>query len=511
MIDKTYIFRNFACEYLFLDKNKYDYSGYGEINIPKEEYAEYLFFYTLPYTPNNSDICNQIEEYIKYVDFLSERLKGKKFYIISLYTYFNFSIVMRNKEIENIVLEFNNNANNKMDARFIDISKFIRNYSNNEIMDEKYYYLYNCVIDPKYKEKFFEWFMNEKKKYEISRKKCLVVDFDNTLWNGIIGEDGIENIQIGGGYPGNAFYDFQKLLIEIKNVGVILCGATKNNKSDVEELFEIRKDMPLKKDDFVVIESSWESKDIMISNISKKINILFDDIVFIDDSEYEREVIKCRLPNVTVLDFPKEPYMMLNYFSSEFKNLFYIEKVTQENEDKTKQYLLRGQVEEYKSGFENEDDFIKSLNIQVEYQKLNDANIERIVELINKSNQFNLTTKRYSKQEISEMKNDSIIRALNVSDKFGNHGITAIAIINLKEDIAYIDTFLMSCRIIGRKIEYTFLDLILEELKEMNIKNVSAKYIRSLKNVLVENFYDNAEFELVSKNENEKIYEMKLI
>ena len=328
---------------------------------------------------------------------------------------------------------------------------------------------------------------------------------DNTLWQGVLGEEGISGVKMNGGYPGNCFNDFQKLILELKNTGIILCIVSKNNKKDVDELFKCRReDLVLKKSDFVLMEVSWERKDVLIEKIANTLNIALDSIVFVDDNKAEQDIVRKSLPGVTVLDFPSEPYLLSSYFTKEFKKYFSIKTLA--NSNKTKQYKAKLKADNYRKKFISDEDFIKSLNMNIKYEYMNDNNISRIEELINKSNQFNLTTKRYSKTDLLNMKENSLICALRVKDKFDDLGIVAIAIIKLDKDIAEIDTFLLSCRIIGRGIEHEFLELILKELKNKGYEKIYAKYIRTNKNGIASKFYDKENFEIVKSDKNETVY-----
>lgn len=508
-----YVYRNAAIEYLFNDdKINFEFSSYGDINVPSKEYDAYLFFYIIPYKFDKDSLVLEIKNYYERLQYLIHMKPGSNYFVITLYQYFDSNLVYSDYSVIKEINGFNEKIYKLTEnVKVIDINCFFNNINNDEIVDMKYYYLYNVIINPKYKKEFADFINNEIEKYSIYRKKCLVLDLDNTLWGGIIGEDGISNVKMSGDYPGNCFADFQKLILEMKKSGVILCVASKNNKEDVELLFETRNDIILKKEDFIIIDASWNTKDVTISNIAKRLNIGLSDIVFIDDNPVERELIKYSLPEVIVPDFPTEPYLLTKHFIKEFKKYFSIERLTIDDLNKTNQYKAKLKADDIKNDFKSIDEFIKSLNIQISFETINENNIVRIEELINKSNQFNLTTRRYTRSELENMKNNYMVYALHVEDKFDDLGIVGVAIVKLYKEIAEIDTFLISCRVIGRKIEYQFLDYILDILKNKGYKEVLAKYIKTPKNSLVKNFYRDAKFDIIEIKENEKVYKKELI
>ena len=504
-----YVYRNVAIEYLLKSDNiNFEFSSYGDISNPTNEYDAYLFFYIMPYKFDREKLISEINNYYERLKYIIDSNKENNIYIVTLYKYNEFNNIYTDNSLQMAIDEFNEKIYKfGENVRVIDIEKFFRNINYDEIMDMKYYYSYNLIINPKLKDEFAEFINKEIEKYWAHRKKCLIVDLDNTLWGGIVGEDGISNIKISGDYPGNCYADFQSLILELKKNGIILCIVSKNNKEDVDAVFTNREDMILKKDDFVIIEASWKPKDEVINSISNRLNISLSDIVFIDDNIAERELIRYSLPEVITLDFPEMPYLLTKYFSNEFERLFGIEEITSDDENKTKQYKAKIVADDYKNNFTSVDEFIKNLKMKITFEEIDDNNKTRIVELINKSNQFNLTTKRYTIAEIENIKNSSLIYAVRVKDKFDDLGIVGVAIVKLDSEIAEIDTFLLSCRVIGRKVENEFLDYIIERLKEKEYKNIKAKYIKTQKNSLVKDFYLNYGFDIINQTENEIEYE----
>ncbi|MDD2435200.1 MAG: HAD-IIIC family phosphatase [Bacilli bacterium] len=510
-MSSLYIFRNHAIEYLFKNKNNVAFSGYDEISNSYSNSDQLLFFYFIPYNYNTDEQLTLINDYYSRIENIVNSNKDKTIYIVTLHNYFNESLIFSDNSLNNSINTFNEKIYQiGKNTKIIDINNFFIEHPTAATIDMKYYYLYNCIIHPKYSNDFYEWFNKEIEISTTTRKKCLIVDLDNTIWGGILGEDGIESLKISGSYPGNAYNDFQKLILELKKIGIILCICTKNNEKDVIECFEKRDDLILKLDDFTICSASWDRKDKQMSSVIERLNISFDSVVFLDDNPTERELVKSSLKEITVLDFPEEPYLLTKYFSKEFRLLFGLNTLSDEDKVKSEQYKKKIMSDNHKLQFKSDEDFIKSLNLKIEYQEMNNYNKQRIEQLINKTNQFNLTTKRYDLNQLEKLKKDSLICCISVADKFGDLGITGIAIVKLEKDVATIDSFMLSCRILGKKIEYLFLKIIMNKLFEKNITTYNAKYIKSEKNAQTENFYENFGYEIISKNNNETLYQFTM-
>lgn len=499
-MNKLYVYRNSTVECQFKDLDV-KFSYYDDINIIDTE-RDIMIFYMLPYCHVKEDLIAYVDEYKKRVKYIVSNYKNNKIYAVTLYNYFYNSLIIGDNTVNSKINEYNTFLYENKSINVIDLSLFYR--KNSDVFDLKYYYLYNAIINPKLSSNFKNFIIDMIDSINSVRKKCLVLDLDNTLWGGILGEDGISNLKISGFYPGNCYNSFQKLILELKRQGVILCLCSKNNYADVEECFNQRSDMVLSLDDFTVKKINWNNKREEIVNISKELNIGLDSIVFIDDSPVERENVKS-LTGVTVLDFPEFPYLMCDYFNDEFKKHFGTYSLTQEDIDKTKQYNYKVQSDILRESILSEEDFIKGLNIKIIYDELNDYNIDRIEQLINKSNQFNLTTKRYTKLDLLNM-DHTIISSIKIIDKFGDLGLTGVAIVKLEDKIAYIDSFLLSCRILGRKIENEFLKIIINRLYKLGVYEVIGEYIVSPKNSQVNDFYKNNGFVEIEKTYDKTIY-----
>jgi len=376
------------------------------------------------------------------------------------------------------------------DVNIINIFKLIQEYGIKNLINEKNLYLFQT---PFTKEgfKLLAKEIDEKiKLFFTKRKKVIVLDADNTLWGGIVGEDGVEGIKCDENYPGILYKKFQKQLKQLSLSGIVLSMVSKNNFEDVKEVFD-KKNMPLKWDDFLVKKINWTPKSENIQEIAKEINVGLDSLLFIDDNEFEIEEVK-RVGVEAILVNENNILEILNRVDLKAINL------TKEDLEKVHQYKAEQKRGEILKEVKSIDDFIKSLNIKINYWINNKNQLKRITQLINKTNQFNLTTKRYSESEIEKMMQNDKVFSFQVEDKFGDMGIVSVVIVKNNE----IDTFLMSCRVLGRKIEDKIMKIVLDNVS----LPLKARYIKTKKNSQVENFYEKYGFKIVSQNENEKIY-----
>ena len=509
-----YIFRNTTVELLF-QNIKPKYSDYGDVLNFDQSFDCYMFFYNIINKSDRKLILSEIESYKKMVHFIINKMDSNKLFVLfTLERTYKLNFSNTDNTVDEAIFNFNQELylleSHNTNIKVIKIGDFYDDFSSASIIDWKYNFTSKIEISPSYIDKFNFWFSNQIRSIELKRKKCLVLDLDNTLWGGVLGEDGIDGIHIGNTYPGNAFLFFQQALLELKKSGIILTVCSKNNEDDVFELWETHSDIILKKNDFIIHKINWKNKAENILEISKELNIGLDSMVFIDDNPTEREFVKKSLPELTVPVFPEEPYLLPVFFKDILNNFFSVHNLTSEDLNKSKQYLDNNKRQKFHESFKSVDKFISELNINLIIEKLNDSNISRFSQMTQKTNQFNLTTKRYSEADINSVRNNSEIFGLRVKDKFGDSGITGLAIIKLHNDEAFIDTFLLSCRVLGKRIEFEFMNYILLKLSKMGIKNVIAEYVPTKKNIQTEKFYENFQFEYSYDTENIKKYFLKL-
>jgi FkbH-like protein len=363
----------------------------------------------------------------------------------------------------------------------------------------KFYFTAQIIINPKISKQFIEWFARKIQNIDLIRKKCLILDCDNTLWGGVVGEDGTHGIKIGVDYPGNCFKSFQNLLIELSQKGIILAICSKNNLEDIKDVWENNSNNLI--DDKVVsaYRINWQDKASNIKSISEELNIGTDSIVFFDDNPIERGLVKDLLPEVVVPEFPEKPYELVSFFWTNFEKYFSTYELTNEDLKKSEQYKENYFRNESKKIYNNIDDYLSSLDIQIDIICANESHLTRISQMTQKTNQFNLTTKRYSEDQLKDLiRNGAKVFCANVRDRFGDNGITVSAIITKGEDEnLYLDSYLLSCRILGREIEKVVLLKILSIINPENKLLVNASFFPTSKNSLAANFLENIGFKLV--------------
>ncbi|MEO7534680.1 MAG: HAD-IIIC family phosphatase [Ferruginibacter sp.] len=328
-------------------------------------------------------------------------------------------------------------------------------------------------------------------------KKCLVLDLDNTLWGGVIGDDGLEGIQIGSLGIGKAFTLLQKWVKELKKRGIIICVCSKNIESVAKEVFEKHPEMILRPDDIAVFAVNWDNKVDNIHFIKSTLNIGFDSMVFLDDSAFERTMVKEAIPALEVPSLPEDPADYLPYLQS--LNLFETSSYTMEDEHRTCLYKEEAERLSLQKVYQNEDEFLKTLQMEAEIAPVNTFTIPRAAQLSQRSNQFNLRTVRYTEADLEKIAHSPgyISFTVRLKDKFGDNGI--ISLIILKKDAQpslFIETWLMSCRVLKRGVEDFILNRIVEMAATNHCETIIGEYLPSAKNALVKDHYAKLGFEL---------------
>lgn len=334
-------------------------------------------------------------------------------------------------------------------------------------------------------------------------KKCLILDLDNTLWGGVIGDDGLEGIQLGHGLGiGKMFTEFQMWIKKLKQRGIIICVASKNYEEVAKEPFEKHPDMVLKLDDIAVFQANWETKVDNIRTIQQILNIGFDSMVFLDDNPFERNMVRENIPGITVPELPEFPEDYLEYLYS--LNLFETASYSNLDKDRTKQYQVEAQRVSLSKTFTNEADFLKSLNMESTVSGFNKFNTPRVAQLSQRSNQFNLRTVRYTDADIEALANDPDVIDLSftLEDKFGDNGLIAVVIMKpLDKETLFVDTWFMSCRVLKRGMENFTLNTMVKIAKDKGYKKLIGEYLPTPKNKMVEKHYPELGFSKVSSAE----------
>lgn len=327
-------------------------------------------------------------------------------------------------------------------------------------------------------------------------KKCLILDLDNTVWGGVVGDDGWENIQVGHGLGiGKAFTEFQQWVKKLRERGIIICVCSKNDEDKAKEAFEKNPEMVLRLDDISVFIANWENKADNIRTIQSILNIGFDSMVFLDDNPFERNIVRENVPGVLVPELPEDPGDYLEYLYS--LNLFETASYSAADKDRTKQYQVEAQRVVAATKFTNEADFLKSLNMLSIVEGFTPFNTPRVAQLSQRSNQFNLRTIRYTDADITHMRSDDAYACFSftLEDKYGDNGLICVIILH-KEDAntLFVDTWFMSCRVLKRGMEHFTLNTIVEYAKQHGFKRIVGEYIPTSKNGMVSEHYDRLGF-----------------
>jgi len=332
-------------------------------------------------------------------------------------------------------------------------------------------------------------------------KKCVVLDLDNTLWGGVIGDDGMEGIQIGELGVGHAFEDLQRWLKELKNRGIILAVCSKNNEDTAKEPFEKHPEMVLRLSDISMFVANWEDKASNIRMIQETLNIGMDSMVFLDDNPFERNLVRSMIPEITVPELPEDPAEYLTYLKG--LNLFETASYSKEDGDRTKQYQAEiGRVSLQKQ-YESFEDYLKSLEMKAVAAPFDTFHFARIAQLTQRSNQFNLRTVRYTEADIARIAKDEkyITIYYTLEDKFGDHGLISVIIMEKQENkTLFLDTWLMSCRVLKRGMEEFIINKVIETAKNTGYEYVIGEYLKTPKNAMVEHIYEKMGFKPQGEN-----------
>ncbi|HEX7868612.1 MAG TPA: HAD-IIIC family phosphatase, partial [Chryseobacterium sp.] len=326
-------------------------------------------------------------------------------------------------------------------------------------------------------------------------KKCLILDLDNTTWGGIIGDDGLEKIQIGNLGIGKAFSEFQHWVKALQRRGIIIAVCSKNDEDKAKEPFEKHPDMVLKMEDIAVFVANWDNKADNIRKIQSILNIGFDSMVFLDDNPFERNIVRENLPDVCVPELPEDPAEYLEYLYG--LNLFETASVSENDAERTKQYQIEAKRAIALDSFTDVNDFLKSMKMVSDVQKFNKFSTPRVSQLTQRSNQFNLRTVRFTEQEIEDLiiSENHHTLSFTLEDKYGDNGLICVIILEKQNsETLFINTWLMSCRVLKRGMEDFTLNTIVETARNNGFKYIVGEYLSTAKNEMVKNHYENLGF-----------------
>jgi len=333
-------------------------------------------------------------------------------------------------------------------------------------------------------------------------RKCLILDCDNTLWGGVVAEDGVSGVRLGSEYPGSAYLEFQQEVLNLHDRGIILSLCSKNNEDDVWDMFRQHPDMVLTEEHIAASRINWDNKADNIRQLAEELNIGLDSIVFVDDSEFETGLVRSELPEVAVICLPSNR-------SVEYRDILracgHFDSLTFSDEDKERGQMYRTESKR-KRGLHDTvdiDSYYRSLEMVATSSLSDEFSIPRIAQQTQKTNQFNLTTKRYSEDDVEKFMADSIHDVIYVkySDKLGDSGIVGSSILRYDEEVVYIDTFLVSCRALGRGVEVVLLASVLRLASSKGFDRVVGVYSRTAKNGQTEHFYKEHGAKLVESSQ----------
>ena len=514
-VDKYFIFRNATVERFFQHLDAI-FSGYEDISAIDAHADRYIWFYLAPIAENKS-AAEKIRHYADLARMTAERIpSGKMFVVCTIKAVFSVHSLSSDRAVADAVGDYNSAlyalASQYGNVKVVDFARFLERYASEERIDWKYYFISQMALNPRLADDFRKWLAAQIQAIELKRKKCLALDLDNTLWGGVLGEDGIGGVALGGDYPGKAFLFFQQQLLELGRQGVILAVSSKNNLEDVRQLWREHPDTVLREEHFAALRIDWRNKADNLRDMAQELNIGLDSFVFVDDNPSERELIKQHLPEVAVPDFPEQPYLLPAFFKKLAEQYFAVYALTDEDRAKTAQYKANALRASVQRSFTSMDEYIRSLDVALKVAEANDLTLSRAAQMTQKTSQFNLTTRRYTDADLKNMLHAGCrIFTLSVSDRFGDSGLTGACIVKVEKDKAEIDSLLLSCRILGKDIEKAFFKYVLKTLQAEGIAEASACYIPTAKNSQTAGFYESAGFALVYEDEEQtKHYKIDL-
>ena len=386
-----------------------------------------------------------------------------------------------NKKLVNFVKEKNS-------IFVFDYNQFVVKHGEKNVFNYKQFFLGDIKIAFDYIPFFANDLIGYIKPMLGFNKKCIVLDLDNTLWGGIVGEDGFDGIELGHSSNGKAFVEFQKQLLALWQQGIILAINSKNNFDDAITVIKEHPDMILREKHFASIKINWDDKAQNLIDISKEINIGLNSMVFFDDDKLNQERIKNEFPEVLTIELPNDPSQYAEILTD--LNDFNVLQNTEEDSKRGEMYAQQRQRNQFKETVSNLEQFLHQLKIKVKIKKSNEFTVPRISQLTLKTNQFNLTTRRYQEEDINKFVNDDnyLVGCAQVTDKFGDNGITGAFIVKKENNIWTLDTFLLSCRVMGRGVEDAILSHIIDDAKRNKVKEIKAEFIHTAKNKPAENF-----------------------
>ena len=403
-----------------------------------------------------------------------------------------------------------NNAltNNRPPFVFIlDVEELAEYLGKQSFINESAYYLNKSGFDLQYIGYYCDLIARQFEAFAGKARKCLVLDLDNTLWGGVVGDLGYDGILLDpNDAEGEAYLAFQRYIVELKNRGIIISICSKNDEVNAKEPFEKNENMVLKLSDISAFYANWDDKATNIKRISNELNIGTDSMVFFDDNPTERELINEFLPEVKVINVPEDPALYTRALDREF--VFEWTQLTKEDIGRIETYANNRARNALMETCIDYDDYLINLQMKIECKELSDTDMERFVQLTNKSNQFNLRTRRYSEAEIIGLQNENsyVLLTIKLEDRFSKYGIIGCAILKIDGDTCFIENWVMSCRVLKKGVENYTIEKIIDIAKKHGCSKVVGEFVPTKKNSMVSNLYDTLGFDLIEDNQEFKQY-----
>ena len=470
----------------------------------REIFGKFFYF---PYSINNDERKNLVNEKIKELSNLIHKFSNNtdsKLIVTNLqipsFTPYGLFETKSDYGFHQMIRDFNEQLSlyfiNDDSVYIFDFDRFVTKYGEQNIFDHKQFLFGDIKVALDYIPLLVDEFLAYVFATLGLSKRCIVLDLDNTLWGGVIGEDGFSGIKLGSDPQGKAYVEFQKFLKSMNQRGILLAINSKNNPEDALKVIHEHPDMVLREENFSCMKINWNDKVSNMIEISNELNFGLENFVFFDDDPVNQEFVRTNLPQVSTIELPKDP----SQFAMILQNLkfFDVFRITNEDSKRNQMYLEQKERKEFEKTVTNIDDFLKQLELHVSIKQATKFTIPRISQLTMKTNQFNLTTKRYHEEDIKKFSEDPnfFLGCAQVIDKFGDNGISSVFIVNKQNPKVWIlDTFLLSCRVMGREIEKAILHYIVSKAKEKGVEAIRANYIPTQKNKPIETLLPNCGFE----------------
>ena len=486
-----------------------EFKDYNDISFLTDKNIKSQINVLILFLNDYLSLDNSLKDIKEKLDTLKNLIKSginnkdnKCIIVISNYFYNNYlEEIKKRSEKEDLISEFIKEVRDFIkindNSFYLDINKIFSEYGNLIMYENRNWYLSNFKLSYRGIKTLDKYLWTTIKKITFPSKKVLVLDCDNTLWGGVVGEDGYQNLKIGTDGIGKIFVDFQKVILEKKKQGIILALCSKNIEEDVWSVFDKNSSMILKKKDITAYEINWKNKSENIVSLSKKLNLGLDSFIFWDDNIIEREDVST-LSEVKVIDVPKEISDWPKYLQEMEETTTF--SLTQEDKYKTEQYELLRKASSFEDNFLSKEDFLCSLKMKANIIKVSGSNINRASQLTIKTTQFNITNNNYNIDDLSKLNHEMYL--CDLEDKFGKHGIIAFAQLDFKNNgFCILDNYILSCRAFGRRVEYWFLQKIFEILKDKKVHYLLTAFRSSKRNKPAKDFLEASGFK---KSENYK-------